>query len=374
MRKVLYKVWRWCKGEAVLVAAALGAVVTAFFVSPSVAYLGYIDGKVLCLLFCLMAVVAGWRECGVFEVMAQRVLSGRKNVRVLQLLLVLLPFFMSMLITNDVALITFVPFTLLVLQMANEAERILPVVILQAVAANLGSMATPVGNPQNLFLCGKFNLTAGDFFATLLPFTVISFVALCIAALWGKKGTVQVSFKEPARITSMRLFAVLVALFALCLLAVFRVVHYGPVTLIVVAVLAVMRPQLFRKVDVSLLATFVFFFIFAGNMGEIPALRDVLAGLMAKNALLTSAVSSQFISNVPSAVLLANFTDDWQGLLLGVDLGGLGTPIASLASLIALRYYFNCPGAQRGKFLLWFTVVNVAGLVGLVLLTPLFIG
>lgn len=374
MRKVLYKVWRWCKGEAVLVAAALGAVVTAFFVSPSVAYLGYIDGKVLCLLFCLMAVVAGWRECGVFEVMAQRVLSGRKNVRVLQLLLVLLPFFISMLITNDVALITFVPFTLLVLQMANEAERILPVVILQAVAANLGSMATPVGNPQNLFLCGKFNLTAGDFFATLLPFTVISFVVLCIAALWGKKGTVQVSFKEPARITSMRLFAVLVALFALCLLAVFRVVHYGPVTLIVVAVLAVMRPQLFRKVDVSLLATFVFFFIFAGNMGEIPALRDVLAGLMAKNALLTSAVSSQFISNVPSAVLLANFTDDWQGLLLGVDLGGLGTPIASLASLIALRYYFNCPGAQRGKFLLWFTVVNVAGLVGLVLLTPLFIG
>lgn len=187
MRKVLYKVWRWCKGEAVLVAAALGAVVTAFFVPPSVAYLGYIDGKVLCLLFCLMAVVAGWRECGVFEVMAQRVLSGRKNVRVLQLLLVLLPFFMSMLITNDVALITFVPFTLLVLQMANEADRILPVVILQAVAANLGSMATPVGNPQNLFLCGKFNLTAGDFFATLLPFTVISFVALCIAALWGKK-------------------------------------------------------------------------------------------------------------------------------------------------------------------------------------------
>lgn len=374
MRKVLYKVWRWCKGEAVLVAAVLGAVVTALFVPPSVAYLGYIDGKVLCLLFCLMAVVAGWRECGVFEVMAQRVLSGRKNVRVLQLLLVLLPFFVSMLITNDVALITFVPFTLLVLQMANEADRILLVVILQAVAANLGSMATPVGNPQNLFLCGKFNLTAGDFFATLLPFTMISFVALCIAALWGKKRTVQVSFQAPARITSMRLFAVLVALFALCLLAVFRVVHYGLVTLVVVAVLAVMRPQLFRKVDVSLLATFVFFFIFAGNMGEIPALRDVLAGLMAKNALLTSAVSSQFISNVPSAVLLANFTDDWQGLLLGVDLGGLGTPIASLASLIALRYYFNCPGAQRGKFLLWFTVVNVAGLVGLVLLTPLFIG
>lgn len=372
MRKALYKLWRWCKGEAVLVAAALGALTTAFFVPPSMAYVDYIDLKVLCLLFSLMAVVAGWRECGVFEVLAQRLLSGRKDVHLLQMLLVLLPFFMSMLITNDVALITFVPFTLLILQMANEADRILPVVILQAVAANLGSMATPVGNPQNLFLCGTFNLTAGDFFATLLPFTIVSLAVLCLGSLWGRKGDVQVTFKEKAHIESMHLFVVLVALFALCLLAVFRVVHYGVVTTVVVVVIALMRPQLFRKVDVSLLATFVFFFIFAGNMGEIPALRAFLAGLMAENALLTSAVASQFISNVPAAVLLAGFTQDWQGLLLGVDLGGLGTPIASLASLIALRYYFNCPGAQRGKFLLWFTVVNFSGLLGLLLLTPLF--
>lgn len=372
MRKALYKCWRWCKGEAVLVIAAIGALVTAFFVPPSRAYWGYIDFKVLCLLFSLMAVVAGWRECGVFEVLAQKLLSGRKNVRVLKLLLVLLPFFLSMLITNDVALITFVPFTLLILQMANEADRILPVVILQAVAANLGSMATPVGNPQNLFLCGMFNLTARDFFATMCPFTLVSLVVLSLAALWGKKGFVQVSFKKAASIESPRLFLVLVALFVLCLSAVFRVGHYGVVTAIVVAVIALLRPALFRKVDVSLLFTFVFFFIFAGNMGEIPALRDFLAGLMAENALLTSAIASQFISNVPAAVLLAGFTQDWKGLLLGVDLGGLGTPIASLASLIALRYYFNCPGAQRGKFLLWFTVVNFVGLAGLLLLTPIF--
>ena len=163
-------------------------------------------------------------------------------------------------------------------------------------------------------------------------------------------------------------------MFALAIAIVFRGIPYWIGLVIIPAVLLIADRDALKKVDYPLLLTFVFFFIFAGNMGEIPALRDVLAGLMAKNALLTSAVSSQFISNVPSAVLLANFTDDWQGLLLGVDLGGLGTPIASLASLIALRYYFNCPGAQRGKFLLWFTVVNVAGLVGLVLLTPLFIG
>lgn len=282
MRKALYKLWRWCKGEAVLVAAALGALVTAFFVPPSVAYVDYIDLKVLCLLFSLMAVVAGWRECGVFEVLAQRLLSGRKNVRMLQLLLVMLPFFLSMLITNDVALITFVPFTLLILQMANEADRILPVVILQAVAANLGSMATPVGNPQNLFLCGTFNLTATDFFATLLPFTLVSLAVLALASLWGKKGDVQVTFKQQATIENLRLFMALVVLFGFCLLAVFRVVHYGVVTAMVVLVIALMRPALFRKVDVSLLATFVFFFIFAGNMGEIPALRAFLPALWRK--------------------------------------------------------------------------------------------
>ena len=172
----------WCRGEAVLLTAAVCAAVSALAVPPlsalavppSAAYLGYIDLRVLCLLLCLMAVVAGLQHCGVFLVLSQRLLAGEKNVRLLQLLLVLLPFFSSMLITNDVALITFVPFTLQILELAGERRRVLPTVILQTAAANLGSMATPVGNPQNLFLCGHFHLSAGDFFSTLLPYTARS--------------------------------------------------------------------------------------------------------------------------------------------------------------------------------------------------------
>ncbi len=362
----------WCKSEAVLLAAAFCAAVSALFVPPSAAYLSYIDLRVLCLLLCLMAVVAGFQYCGVFVVLAQRLLAGRKHLRVLSLLLVLLPFFSSMLITNDVALITFVPFTLLMLDMAGQKDRIIPVVILQTVAANLGSMATPVGNPQNLFLCGAFGLSAGDFFGTLLPFTLLSLLALSAGALIGPSRTVQVDFRQPAAIRDPRLLAVLTGLFLLCLLSVFRVLHYGILTAVVVIVLLVMKWQLLARVDYGLLLTFIFFFIFAGNMGEIPALRQLLAGWMDRSALLTSALASQIISNVPASVLLAGFTSDWRGLLLGVDLGGLGTPIASLASLIAMKFYLHSEGAKAAPFLLRFSLVNFGGLAVLLALAVLF--
>ena len=352
----------WCKSEAVTLTAAFCAAVSALFFPPSSAYLSYIDLRVLSLLLCLMAVVAGFQYCGVFVVLAQRLLAGRKPLRVLSLLLVLLPFFSSMLITNDVALITFVPFTILILEMAGQKDRIIPVVILQTVAANLGSMATPVGNPQNLFLCGAFGLSAGDFFGTLLPFTLLSLLALSAGALIGPSRTVQVSFPQRASIRDLRLLMVLTGLFLLCLLSVFRVLHYGILTAVVVIVLLVMKWQLLARVDYGLLFTFIFFFIFAGNMGEIPALRQLLASWMDRSALLTSALASQFISNVPASVLLAGFTSDWRGLLLGVDLGGLGTPIASLASLIAMKFYLNSEGAKAGPFLLRFSLVNFGGL------------
>ena len=233
----------WCRGEAVLLTAAVCAAVSALAVPPSAAYLGYIDLRVLCLLLCLMAVVAGLQHCGVFLVLSQRLLAGEKNVRLLQLLLVLLPFFSSMLITNDVALITFVPFTLQILELAGERRRVLPTVILQTAAANLGSMATPVGNPQNLFLCGHFHLSAGDFFSTLLPSTAVSLLALSAGALVGSRQSVCVRFPQPAAIRRPGLLAVLAALFALCLLAVFHVVHYAVVTAVVVTALLVQRMQ-----------------------------------------------------------------------------------------------------------------------------------
>lgn len=351
------------KKEPVLCVSALLAVGSMFLVPPSAAYLSYIDVRVLCLLFCLMAVVAGVQECGMFAVLAQTLLSGRKPFRIISVLLVMLPFFSSMLVTNDVALITFVPFAILVLELAGRRDAMIRVIVLQTVAANLGSMATPVGNPQNLFLYAHYQLTAGDFFGLLLPLTGFSFMLLLIAAAWGGGTPIQIAFPEKAKMHETKKLAVYVVLFVLCLLSVFRVLHYGVLTVIVAAALAVLSPKLLKQVDYGLLLTFVFFFVFSGNLGQIPAIYDVLVALLEKNTLLCSAAVSQVISNVPAAVLLSGLTQDWQGLLAGVDVGGLGTPVASLASLISLKFYLRTEGRRTGTYMLWFTVVNVMGLI-----------
>ena len=327
------------KKEPTLCAAALLAMVSMAAAPPSAAYLSYIDFRVLCLLFCLMAVVAGFRDCGLFELLAQRLLAGRRPFRAVCVLLVLLPFFCSMLVTNDVALLAFVPFAVFVLELAGRQDAMIRVIVLQTVAANLGSMATPVGNPQNLYLYAHYQLSPGEFFSLLLPLTLVSLLGLLAASAWGGGGTLEIAFPRRAEIRDGRRLAVYGGLFALCLLSVFRVLPYQALTVIVAAAFLVLSPGLLRKVDYGLLATFVCFFIFSGNLGQLPAVRGLLEDLTARSPLLSSAAVSQIISNVPAAVLLAPLTEDWRGLLLGVDVGGLGTPVASLASLISLKLY-----------------------------------
>lgn len=359
---------RFFRREPVLIIAFVCALCSAFWVRPSAAYLDYIDLRVLCLLFCLMAVVAGLQECGVFLVLAQRLLTGELPVRRITLILVMLPFFCSMLVTNDVALITFVPFAILVLEMVGRRELLIPVISLQTVAANLGSMATPVGNPQNLFLYAHFQLSMGDFLSLLFPLTLISLVLLAAASLyWGGKGWIHVSFPERVTITSPKRLALYGVLFVLCLLSVCRVLPYGILTVIVIAALLLASPRLLRQVDYMLLLTFVCFFIFSGNLGQMPSVRSALTSLMAGSPMLCSAAASQVISNVPAAVLLSGLTQDWKGLLAGVDVGGLGTPVASLASLISLKFYLRSRDARAGAYLKWFTLAN---LVGLAVLLP----
>lgn len=347
--------------EAVLCIAALCAVCSVPFVPPDAAYLGYFDLRVLCLLFCLMAVVLGLQDCGLFAALAQRLLSGRKQVRLLLLILVLLPFFCSMLVTNDVALITFVPFAILVLGLIGRRELLIRTVVLQTLAANLGSMATPVGNPQNLFLYAAYRLTAGQFFPAVLPLALVSLFGLSTAALCAQAGQIEVTFHEQVKLGYRRL-CLWIGLFALCLLSVFRLLPYEILTAAVLCCTAVFAPQLLSKVDYSLLLTFACFFLFAGNLGRIAPVRDCLTALLAQSTLLSSVLASQVISNVPAAVLLSGFTGDWQGLLMGVNIGGLGTPISSLASLISLKLYLRTEGARPLPYLGLFTLANLAGL------------
>lgn len=356
--------WQFIRREPVLSISFVCALVSAFFVPPSAAYVDYIDLRVLCLLFCLMAVVAGLQECGLFLVLAQRLLAGERPVRLISLTLILLPFFCSMLVTNDVALITFVPFAILVLEMVGRRDLLIPIISLQTVAANLGSMATPVGNPQNLFLYAHFSLSMGDFLSLLLPLTLISLVGLAAAGLYfGGKGWISVSFPEQVRLTSPKHLALYLALFGLCLLSVCRVLPYGILTALVVISLLLARPRLLAQVDYLLLLTFVCFFIFSGNLGQMPAVRTGLGSLLSRSPLLCSAAASQVISNVPAAVLLSGLTQDWKGLLAGVDVGGLGTPVASLASLISMKFYLRSRQAKPLPYFLWFTAANAVGLL-----------
>lgn len=369
---MLQKMKEFFRKETVLCIAALCALLTMCFVPPDGAYMGYIDLRVLCLLWCLMAVVALVQECGAFQFLAVWLVGRFGGGRALGVVLVWLPFFSAMLVTNDVALLTFVPFTLLLLESIGCTRRTPEVLVLQTVAANLGSMATPVGNPQNLYLYGAYGLEAGAFFAAVLPMTALSLAALTLCAACVLPKGLEVPALEAAPIRDKGRLGVYGVLFLLCLLTVFHVLPYGVMTVIVLAAVALMRPKLLKELDYGLLLTFVCFFIVSGNLGRVEAVRGLLQSLLDRSALLTSAAASQVISNVPAAVLLSAFTENWRELLQGVNIGGLGTPIASLASLITLKLYLRSPGARAGRFLGVFTAVNLAGLMILLAFVTVF--
>lgn len=359
------------KNEMVLCIAAVCALLSAIAVPPDSEWLSYIDLRVLGLLWCLMAVVAALRSCGVFETLAYQLLRRSSGGRVLSVALVLLPFFVSMAVTNDVALIIFVPFALQLLSRLECRSAAAPLVVLQTIAANLGSMATPVGNPQNLYLYARYELGAGEFFGALLPLVLVSMAALTAAAIPVLPRRLPALTLERSALTGKGRLTAYLVLFVLCLFSVFRLIDWWVLTLLVAACLAVLDRKLLREPDYGLLLTFVCFFILSGNLGRIEAVRNLLQQLLEKSTLLTAVLASQVISNVPAAVLLSSFTADWRGLLLGVDIGGLGTPVASLASLISLKFYLKEPDARAGRFLLLFTLANVAGLVLLLGVTAL---
>lgn len=362
------KVYLWVKKEPVLIISAICAVISSFLYWHPTEYIGYINFRVLCLLFSLMAVVAGFTKCGLFNVLAQKVVKKCHSTLSISIILVLLTFFCSMLITNDVALITFVPFTILVLEMTGQKKNMILVIVLQTVAANLGSMATPIGNPQNLFLFSEFNISAGQFFSVMTLYTVISLVLVLVGCLFIKKEKIDVSLNNSdSSIKNKKNLVIYLILFIISFLAVFRVFSYIAATIITAVVIFIIDKNIFKKIDFCLLITFVFFFVFSGNLGNIDTVNNLLSNAINKNTMVTSVVASQFISNVPAAVLLSGFTQDWKSLLIGTNIGGLGTPIASMASLISLKLYMNIGGSDNKKYMLVFVAVNIIFLAVLLL-------
>ena len=347
------------RGEAVLLIAAAAAIVSAFFVPPDAAYAGYIDWRVLALLFCLMGVIAGITRTGFFHVLAQRLVGRARSTRTLMLLFVLLCFFSSMLVTNDVALLTFVPFTILTLTLAEQQSLLIPAVTLETVAANLGSMLTPVGNPQNLYLYAAYGLSMGDFLAVTAPLAAVSLLALILFPFLIKNHDITVTLRQPAVLSDPRRLVLHLVLLLLCLLTVGGFIPWPVLLGVVLAVLLLFDRKVFPAVNYSLLLTFVCFFIFVGNLSRMETVRELAGRFISGNELTASILLSQVISNVPAAVMLSSFTENGTALVAGTNIGGLGTLVASLASLISFRLYAKSPGARPGQYLLVFTGVNL---------------
>lgn len=355
------------KKECVLVIAVTLAILSSFISIPK---LSYIDFKVLILLFNLMVVVAAFKELKVLDSIAIGLLKKCNTYTSISLALVFITFISSMIVTNDVALITFVPLSIVIARKAN--INVLKIVVFQTLAANLGSSFTPMGNPQNLFIYSFYNLSPIDFFKITLPIVVLAVLFLVLLVFKDKKMNLSLDL-EDVKIDNKRDVYLFGGLFLIILLSVFHVIDYKVTFLITIVMVLILNKKLFSQVDYSLLITFIGFFIFVGNISTMDVVKNFMEGILnsPKSTFLASVLSSQVISNVPATMLLSGFTDHFKELLLGVNIGGMGTLIASLASVISYKIYTSEFG--NDNYMKSFTFYNILGLIIFVPIAYIFI-
>ena len=355
------------KKECVLVIAVTLAILSSFISIPK---LSYIDFKVLILLFNLMVVVAAFKELKVLDSIAIGLLKKCNTYTSISLALVFITFISSMIVTNDVALITFVPLSIVIARKAN--INVLKIVVFQTLAANLGSSFTPMGNPQNLFIYSFYNLSPIDFFKITLPIVILAVLFLVLLVFKDKKMNLSLDL-EDVKIDNKRDVYLFGGLFLIILLSVFHVIDYKVTFLITVIMVLILNKKLFSQVDYSLLITFIGFFIFVGNISTMDVVKNFMEGILnsPKSTFLASVLSSQVISNVPATMLLSGFTNHFKELLLGVNIGGMGTLIASLASVISYKIYTSEFG--NDNYMKSFTFYNILGLIIFVPIAYIFI-
>ena len=355
------------KKNVVMVVAMVAALITCCLVPPDRAYLDYFDVKTLTCLFCVLAVVCALKNINFFYMLAKKIVRLFRNARMSILALVYITFIGSMLIANDMALLTFLPLGLFVLSTTGKGKYMAFTFIMQNIAANLGGMLTPFGNPQNLYLYTKFEIPNLEFMGIMAPPFVLAVVLITVCCLIFVKPEPLEMKDEPISMPAARTVVYLL-LFALAIAIVFRGIPYWIGLIVIPVAMAFLDRKALKMVDYPLLLTFVFFFIFSGNMARIEAVRWLFSMLLEKSTLLFSVASCQVISNVPSAILLSQFTENYRELLLGVNIGGVGTLIASLASLITFREYTKQNKGKTRYYILLFSAFNFAFLIILTLL------
>ena len=368
MESTKEKILHFIKSEIVLSIATVLAIITCFIVPVDKEYLGYFDASTLVCLFCMLIVIAGLKSSNIFELISRKIIGMFHNRRTVIYALVFGTFLFDMIVANDMSLITFLPLTYLVLHSTKNDEYLAFTFIMQTIAANMGGMITPYGNPQNLYLYSHYHISTLEFFTILLPqaFTVAVLLYLCCAFVENKPLKLRRNSKIILHEENIYTYSFL---FVLVLLSIFRIVPYF-ITLIVVLVAVTIRDRKrFKDVDYALIATFCVFFIFSGNIARIPAIKDFISSFVVDHTLLAGILSCQFISNVPTAIFLSNFTMNYRELLISVNIGSLGILISSLASLITLKEFLKHQPKNFWKYLGMFTVFNTGFLAVLLLIT-----
>ena len=352
----------FAKKNAVAIIAFFAALITSIIVPIDKEYLNYLDYKTLTCLFCVLAVVCALKNIRFFYILARKVVECFKNARLCVLALVYITFIGSMLIANDMALLTFLPLGFFVLTTTNKEKYMAFTFIMQNIAANLGGMLTPFGNPQNLFLYTKFTIPTDEFMGIMLiPFCLSIFLITLCCFIFVKPEPLTLA-NEKIKLDPKKTILYL-ALFALSIVIVFRGIPYWIGLIVIPAVLLIVDREALKMVDYGLLLTFVFFFIFSGNMARIDIIRNFFSALLEKSTLLVSVLSCQCISNVPSAILLSQFTENYSDLLVGVNIGGVGTLISSLASLITFREYTAHNPTKVASYIAKFSAFNFSFLI-----------
>ncbi len=359
------------KKNAVVLVAFVVAFISSTIVPPDSEYYTYFDFRTLSTLFCGLAIVTALDRIHIFRDLSQRIVSSVSNLRNAIIALLYITFIGSMIIANDMALITFLPLGFYVLDSTDNKKYMAFTFIMQNIAANLGGMLTPFGNPQNLFMYSYYNIDSLEFVTIMIKPFIVSIILITLSCFFipKKELTLKKNFDEALAKNKFILYCILFVLF-IC--SIFRVLPYVYVLIIVTIAILIVDRETILKLDYGLLFTFFFFFIFAGNMSRIQEISDLLSGLLNKNTLLTGVLSCQFISNVPSAILLSRFTENYKDLLVAVNIGGAGTLIASLASLITYKEYIKREPTKQMYYLKLFTLLNF-GFLGILTLLSMYV-
>ncbi len=361
------------KKNPVMCIAILAAVFSAILIPPDIEYLKYFDFKTLSCLFSTLAVVCALKNIYFFRIISSKIISVFRTTRSAVIALVYITFIGSMLIANDMALITFLPLGYYVITSTNNQKHLAFTFIMQNIAANLGGMLTPFGNPQNLYMYNYFNISNGEFVRIMLiPFLIsVALITLCCMFVKNEPLVIHRSYEA---VLDTRRTVIYSVLFAVSIIIVFGVIPYWLGLIIILAGLMYLDRAALKAVDYPLLITFCAFFVFAGNVARIPEVISLVGGLVNNSPLLFGALSCQIISNVPSAILLSHFTDNYPQLLVAVNIGGTGTLIASLASLITFREYLKNDPENIGTYLKKFTLYNFGFLIILLAVMGLIMG